>query len=92
MATAELVNIEIIEGQIVADLQAAARKLDEAQGEAVLDFSSVSRVDSLALHALEQFEQQAEERSVKVVIRGTNIDIYKVLKLMKLTQRFSFID
>jgi hypothetical protein len=27
---------------------------------------------------------------VKIVLRGVNVDIYKVLKLVKLTSRFAF--
>jgi hypothetical protein len=26
------------------------------------------------------------------VLRGVNVEVYKVLKLMKLTQRFSFVN
>lgn len=71
-------------------LHEAGAKLDGADGEAVLDFSSVSRVDSNALCALEEFARIAGEKGVKVVLRGVNIDVYKVLKLMKLTRLLSF--
>ena len=33
----------------------------------------------------------ADDKAVKVVLRGVNVDIYKVLKLMKLASRFSFL-
>ena len=69
----------------------AADKVNSARGEVILDFSSVLRIDSDGAGALEQLAGLAEEKSVKVVLRAVNVDIYKVLKLLKLTQRFSFL-
>jgi anti-anti-sigma regulatory factor len=71
--------------------QEAVDKVNSAQGEAILDFSSVLRIDSNDAGALEQLAGLAEARSVKVVLRAVNVDIYKVLKLLKLTERFSFL-
>jgi anti-anti-sigma regulatory factor len=71
-------------------LREAGAELNGADGEAILDFSSVRRVDSLALLALEEFARIAGEKGVNVVLRGVNIEIYKVLKLVKLTRQFSF--
>ena len=71
--------------------QEAVDKVNSAQGEVILDFSSVLRIDSNVVGAMEQLAGLAEEKSVKVVLRAVNVDIYKVLKLMKLTQRFSFL-
>jgi len=65
-------------------LQEALGKLDSARGELVLDFSGVDRIDSSELRALENFSKVAEERSVKVALSGVNVDVYKVLKLVKL--------
>ncbi len=90
--TAVLLNVDVYKDGIVPALKEAARDLDKAQGEIVLDFSSLRRIDSSGLRALAEFAQQAEEKSAKVVIRGAHIDVYKVLKLMKLTRRFSFIN
>ena len=70
--------------------QEAAEKLDSAQGEAVLDFSSVGRIDSGALRALEEFVDAAGQKSVKVVVRGASVGVYKMPKLAKLESRFSF--
>ena len=78
------------EKRVVPALQAAGEKLDRTEGEAVLDFSSVRRIDSSALRAMEEFARLAEEKAIKVVLHGVNVDLYKVLKLMKLTRRFSF--
>jgi len=64
-------------------LQDALGKLDNAKGELVLDFSSVRRIDSSEVRALENLAKAAEEKSVKVALSGVNVDVYKVLKLVK---------
>jgi hypothetical protein len=40
---------------------------------------------------MENLAKSADDKATKVVLRGVNVDIYKVLKLMKLTRRFSFL-
>jgi len=70
--------------------QEAMEMVKSAEGELVLDFSSVLRIDSNVAGALEQLAGLADNRSVKVVLRAVNADIYKVLKLLQLAQRFSF--
>jgi len=76
---------------VVHALQEAGEKLDTVDGEVSLDFSSVRRIDPSALRAMEVFAGLAEGKGVKVVLRGVNVGIYKVLKLVKLTSRFSFV-
>ena len=76
---------------LVQALQEAGEKLESAEGDVFLDFSSVHRIDPSALKAMERLAGIADDRAVKVVLRGVNIDIYKVLKLVKLTSRFSFL-
>ena len=61
-------------------------------GETVLDFSSVQRLDSNALRSLEHLAMLAEQKSAKLSIRGANVNVYKVLKLVRLTRRFQFVD
>ncbi len=81
-----------IDGErVVPALQAAGETLDSTQGGVVLDFSSVRRIDPSGLRAMEKLAGAADEKAVKVVLRGVNVDIYKVLKLVKLTSRFSFL-
>ena len=81
-----------IDGErVVPSLEEAREKLDGADGEMILDFSSVDRVDARALRAIEELAAGAEDKRVKLALRGTNIDIYRVLKLMKLAPRFSFL-
>jgi anti-anti-sigma regulatory factor len=77
--------------RIVPVLKEAAETLDREHGEAVLDFSSVRRINSDAVRALQDFVRACDEKAVKIAIRGVNVDVYKVLKLVKLTQRVSFL-
>jgi anti-anti-sigma regulatory factor len=76
--------------RVVQALQAAGEKLDSADGELVLDFSSVRRIDPSAIRAMEELAGAAQQKSVKLVLRSVNVDIYKVLKLVRLDRRFSF--
>jgi anti-anti-sigma regulatory factor len=77
------------EKRLVPALREAREKLDGIEGEAVLDFSSVHRIDSSALRAMEEFVGVADDKGVKVVLSGVNVSVYKVLKLAKLAPRFS---
>ena len=81
-----------IDGEGVAPaLQQAGEKLDKANGQMVLDFSTVRRVDPAALSAIAELAAVADARGVKLALRGVNIGVYKVLKLAKLAPRFSFL-
>ena len=83
--------MNIIDGKhAVLALEEAAESLDGTDHEAILDFSSVRRVDSNALQAMEEFARVADEKAVKVVLCGVEVAVYKVLKLVKLTRRFTF--
>jgi anti-anti-sigma regulatory factor len=84
------IGFNIDEKRVVPFLQEAGQRLDSAKGEAVLDFSSVYRIDSSALRAMEEFVSLANDKSVKVVLGGVSVGVYKVLKLAKLASRFSF--
>jgi anti-anti-sigma regulatory factor len=76
--------------RVVPALQEAAGKLNGAEGEVVLDFSSVRRIDPSGLREMEKLASVADQKSVKIVLCGINVEIYKVLKLVKLAPRFSF--
>jgi anti-anti-sigma regulatory factor len=89
MATiAAWVNVD--EYNVVPALGEAAEKLDGTEGEVILDFASVRRIDARALRAMEEFADLADKKAVKVVLRSVNVDVYKVLKLVKLAPRFSY--
>jgi len=77
--------------RVVHALRDVCERLDSVQGEVVLDFSSVHRIDPAALRAMEEMADAVDGKGwAKVVLRGVNIDIYKVLKLMKLAPRFAY--
>jgi anti-anti-sigma regulatory factor len=76
--------------RVVKAFEEAREKLANAHDEVVVDFSSVHRIDSSALRAMEDIAEAGDGQGTKVVLRGVNINIYKVLKLMKLTPRFAF--
>ncbi|HET7873330.1 MAG TPA: STAS domain-containing protein [Terriglobales bacterium] len=81
-----------IDGErVVPSLDEAREKLDSADGEMILDFSSVCRIDAGALRAMEELAASAGDKGVRLVLRSASTDVYRVLKLMKLTPRFSFL-
>jgi len=84
--------LKIDEKRVVQELQETGEKLDSAEVEVSLDFSSVLRIDASGLMALEEFAGVADDKGVKVALRGVNVSVYKVLKLVKLTSRFSFVN
>jgi anti-anti-sigma regulatory factor len=81
-----------IDGERAVDiLQETREKLNGDAGDVFLDFSSVRRIDPTALRAMEALARRADEKAVRVVLRGVNVDVYRVLKLVKLSPRFSFV-
>lgn len=83
--------LKIDEECVVQGLEQAGEKLDSVEGEVALDFSSVRRINPGAIEALSEIASRADAESVKVVLRGVNFEVYKVLKLVKLASRFSFV-
>ena len=83
--------LKIDEERVVLYLHDAREQLYSADGELVFDFSSLRRIDPSALIAMEELARVADDKAVKVVLRGVNVDIYKELKLVKLAPRFSFL-
>jgi len=81
--------LKIAEQQAAADLQAAEEKLNEA-GELAIDFSQVRRLDAKGVQALVELARKADEKAVKLVLHGVDVDVYKVLKLVKIDSRLSF--
>ncbi len=71
-------------------LEKALDQLDGADGELVLDFTGVERVEVGTVRALEVLAGRAEEKKVRVVLDAVNVEVYRVLKLVKLAPRFSF--
>ena len=81
-----------IDAEHVRDnVQSVGQRLGAGMNEAILDFSAVRRVDAKSLQALAELATIAEEKGVAVSLRGTNVAIYKVLKLVKLAPKFVFL-
>ena len=85
------VLLKIDREHVVHGLQQAREKLDRAEREVVLDFSSVRRIDAGALTLMEELAGLAEEKGIKLALRGINVRVYKVLTLVNLAPRFSFL-
>jgi anti-anti-sigma regulatory factor len=83
-----IVNID--QQRVTAALDQAAKKLN-SEAEVALDLSSVRRLDASDVQRLENFARVANEKKVKVLLRGVNVDIYKALKLTKLSGEFWFV-
>ncbi len=86
------VFLNIDEQSLVASLTKLADPLDLDKVELALDFSAVRRVDSRGLRAIEEFARKTEEKNIKVALRAVNVDLYKTMKLMRLTRHFSFVN
>jgi anti-anti-sigma regulatory factor len=83
--------LKIDEERVVQALQEAGKTLGSTEGDLLLDFSSMRRIDPSALKVMEEFASIADGKGVKVVLRGVNVDVYRVFKLVKLASRFSFV-
>jgi anti-anti-sigma regulatory factor len=90
MEVISVMNIE--EKSVVTTLQEAAKNLDGTGVETVLDLSSVRRLDSSSLRAMHDLAALADEKQSKVTLRGVSAELYKTLKLAKLTRTLSFSD
>ncbi|HEY1272241.1 MAG TPA: STAS domain-containing protein [Terriglobales bacterium] len=84
--------LKIEEDRAVQALQEAGEALHGVGGEVVMDLSGMRRIDASLLQAMEQFAGRADEKATKVALHGVSVDIYKVLRLVKLTSRFFFAD
>jgi anti-anti-sigma regulatory factor len=89
--TTNSVWLTVDSGAIGSALEEAHQRLATAGGEVVLDFSSVQRIDTSTVKAMAKLAGLAEEKAVKVVLRGVNVDVYRVLKVVKLASRFAFL-
>lgn len=83
--------LTIEEDRLAHQVEEAASKRDPDDGELILDFSSVRRIDPAALRAMEGLANLTNGKASNIVLRGVSVDVYKVLKLTQLTSRFSFL-
>jgi len=77
---------------LAAALDHALKQLDSDAKEIALDFSSVRRVDSSGVRRLEEFAHAAGAKKLTVLLRGVSVDVYKTLKLARLTREFEFVN
>jgi len=81
-----------VEGEgVIPAVEVALERLNNAGDEIILDFSAVARIDPSALRAMESLVTTADNKAAKVALRGVNVEVYRVLKLMQLAPRFSFL-
>ncbi|HTQ56656.1 MAG TPA: STAS domain-containing protein [Bryobacteraceae bacterium] len=73
---------------VPAAVEDALAKLSNGASDIVLDLSGVNRIDPCGLSALQTLAGKA--KPAKVVLSGVCIDVYKVLKLMKIEREFHF--
>jgi len=55
-------------------------------------FDSLPRIDASVVHALEELASLAGDRSGRVLLGAVNADVYRVLKQLKLSERFGFLN
>jgi len=72
-------------------LRKAREQLAHADGEIVLQFAGVHRLAPNEIQMMEELAAVADQESIKIGLRGVNVGIYKVLKLVRLAPRFSFL-
>jgi anti-anti-sigma regulatory factor len=82
--------LSIDEGNLISAFEKAAKTLDGEPQQLGVDLSCVPRIDSAGLNAIQDFAHRADEKKVKVVLRGVNVNVYKMLKLARLTRHFTF--
>ncbi|MFZ1137399.1 MAG: STAS domain-containing protein [Candidatus Korobacteraceae bacterium] len=85
-----IADVYKLDGEKVTQALSDAREnLNNTGSEVTLDFSGVRRIDPKGLAAMEDLASAAAAKSVKIVLRGVNVDVYKVLKLARVAPRFT---
>jgi len=79
-----------VNGEGLPSFAALIDCLKTTGGDLTLDFASSQRIGADALSTLEALANQAGEKQVGVVLTGVSVDVYRVLKLVKLASRFSY--
>jgi anti-anti-sigma regulatory factor len=82
--------LSIEENNLISAFEKARQAMDGEAQQLGVDLSCVHRIDSAGLNAIQDLAHRADEKKVKVVLRGVNVNVYKMLKLARLTRHFSF--
>jgi anti-anti-sigma regulatory factor len=86
-------EVQKVSGETIArSLEDVCAKLNPSEGQVTLDVSDLRRIDPSGLRAFEDLAAAAADKAVTIVLQGVNVDVYKVLKLARLTARFSFVN
>lgn len=88
--TTTVISMDIDERRATAALQELSDKLDAASGKIILDFAAVHRIHASVLRGLEELAHAADQKGLAIVLRCVGLNAYRVLKLVRLTRRFSF--
>jgi anti-anti-sigma regulatory factor len=86
------VRVKVDDANIATTIDKVSEKLNASEGEVLIDCNALMRLDGGALRALEDLARLAREKETKVVLRGMNVELYRVLKLTRLTSTFVFAD
>ena len=84
--------IKIDSEHVLESMEVARKKLSSGENEAVLDFSSVRRLDAAALRRLNELSEIASDKSARIALRGVTVDVYRVLKAAKIAANFFFLN
>ena len=77
---------------LVQALQEAGEKLDGAEGEVVLDFSSVRRIDPSAVRALEELAGMADDKGRQGSVARRQRRCLQSAQAGEAGARFSFVN
>ena len=92
MSTATTPVSVVVDGERVAQtLKVVGERLDSG-GEMLLDFFFVQSIGPAALQALEVLAGVADAKKTKIILRGVNVEVYKVLLLARLEERFVLVN
>ena len=83
--------LKIDEERVVQALARGRGNTGQRRGRTASGFLFHAQDRFSALRAMEEFAGIADGKGVKVVLRGVNVDVYRVFKLVKLVSRFSFV-
>ena len=79
-----------VEGDPVPAIDEVSERLNDSGDQILVDLSSVGRIHPSAVAALDRLARAAEDRGIRIVLEGVSVEVYRVLKLVKLAARFSF--
>ena len=90
--TANTTLYRVDPADVARSLNEARPALDQLdEGELLLDFSTVRRIDPAGVRALGELAAAVAGREVRLTARAVAVDVYKVFKLSGLAERLSFM-